>query len=187
MKATRLATFVFCLLPVVPLSAQPARRPTPPPPSLPEVAFLAGHWEEATENSLTEEIWTSSSGNSMAGMLRHLADGKVKSLALLSIREEGGVLVLRIRRFDADLAPREEKALVLKLVDKGDRMARFEGSAAGPSGPATMIFKREGDGLAETLTVDGKTDDHRFQSRRWGGFWGNERFHRRRSGEGPSS
>ena len=187
MKTPRLAAFVFCLLPAVPVSAQAPGRSAPPKPALPEVAFLAGHWAEASEKVLSEEIWTAPSGDSMTGMWRSLADGKVQNLALLSIREEGGVPVLRIRHFDADLVPREEKALILKLVDKGDRYARFEGSAAGSSGPATLVYKREGDALSGTLTRDGKTEDFRFRLRRWGGVSSSDRFRQRRLNEGPRS
>jgi hypothetical protein len=187
MKTPRLAVFVFCLLPAVPASAQAPGRSAPPTPALPEVAFLAGQWAEVSEKVLSEEIWTASSGDSMAGIWRNVTDGKLQSFALLSIREEGGVPVLRLRHFDADLVPREEKALVLKLVDKGDRYARFEGSAAGSSGPVTLVYKRDGDALSGTLTRDGKTEDFRFRLRRWGGASSNDRFRHRRPNEGPRS
>jgi hypothetical protein len=187
MKTLRLAVFVVCLLPAVAVLAQAPGRSAPPTAALPEVAFLAGHWAEVSEKVVSEEIWTASSGDSMTGSWRYVADGKLQSLALLSIREEGGTPVLRIRHFDADLVPREEKALVLKLVDKGNRYARFEGSAAGSSGPVTLVYKRDGDALSGTLTRDGKSEEFRFRLRRWGGASSSDRFRHRRPNEGPRS
>jgi hypothetical protein len=162
-----------------------ASAPTKAP--LANVAFLAGSWTDAAGSRASEEVWTTPSGDSMEGMWRSLADGKVQGYALASIREEAGGTVLRIRHFDAGLAPREEKALVLNLVESSERFARFEAPAAGAAGPAAIVYKRDGDMLTATLTKDGKSEEFRFRMKRWGGFGGPDRFRRRRPGEGPSS
>ena len=167
--------------------APPSTSSAPPTPPLADVSFLAGSWTDVSAGKYSEEVWTAPTGDSMEGMWRSVADGKVQIYMLATIREEAGGLVLRIRHFDAELVPREEKALALKLAEKRERYARFEGPSAGAAGPVTLVYKRDGNVLNVTLTKDGKSQEFRFQMKRWGGTQGAERFRHRRSGQGPSS
>jgi hypothetical protein len=128
-------------------------------PTLSDFAWLAGRWVDDSGGNLSEETWTAPSGDAMQGMWRYVTDGKARIYEILTISEEDGGLVMRVRHFDPRLAAREEKGapVVLKLVSSGDRMAAFEGPE--PNGP--VIIRLTYASLAEgtlnvTLEKDGK-------------------------------
>lgn len=106
----------------------------PIPGTLDDVAFMAGHWVEEDGGSLSEEVWTLPSGDSMLGMWRYLADGRVQIFEILTLKAEEGGVTLRLRHFDPKLVGREDKEtpVELRLVAKKPREAVFEGlSGAG--------------------------------------------------------
>ncbi len=149
----------------------PARPGTPPAAAakLADVAWMAGHWEDPDGANLSEEVWTAPSGDSMMGMWRLVLDGKVKVLELLSILEQDGGLVLRLRHFDAALSAREEKdaPISLPLTNRASGVATFEGSTS--EGPIRITYEREGsDGLRCALEKNGKRDEFRFRRKRSG-------------------
>lgn len=160
--------------------AAPAQTPPPPKPKLQDLAFLTGHWVDSSEGHLSEEVWSEPSGDSMVGMWRFVSEGKVRLFELLSIREEADGIVLRLRHFDPAFVAREEKGapVVLPLVERTERYARFSGPASGPAGELTVSYRRDGDALKATVTKDGKSEEFRFRlmrndgtgpSRRWPG------------------
>lgn len=177
MRPRPTAVLILLLLAASPALAQ---APAPAKPALRDLAFLTGHWGDSAANRLSEEVWSSSSGDSMVGMRRHVSDGKLVSVELLSIREEAGGPVLRLRRFSGDLVAKEEKGapVSLPLVERTERYARFSGTEPGAPGEVTVAYKLEGGLLKATVTRDGRTDDLRYRpmrneaggaSRRWGG------------------
>lgn len=189
MKRLRFAALALCLIPFVPASAQAPGPSASPKATLADVAFITGQWADASEKHLSEEVWTAPSGDSMVGMWRYVADGKMQTFAVLSIREEAGGPVLRMRHFDAEFVAREEKAaaVVLPLVEKGERYVRFEGPAVGSPGLVTMVYKRDRDELTGRMTKEGKSEEFRFRLKRWSGMSGAERSRGHRVSEGPRS
>lgn len=144
--AAVLATFVT-------LAGGPPPRPAPRTAiaaSLPDVAWLAGGWVVEKGETYSEEWWSAPSGDSMVGAWRLSISGRARLFELLTLMEEEGRVVLRIRHFDAKGVAWEEKdrPLVLPLVEKGTRRAVFEGT----EGEGLLRISYLGD--AESLTVE---------------------------------
>ncbi|HUM00781.1 MAG TPA: DUF6265 family protein [Thermoanaerobaculia bacterium] len=176
MRSRLTAALGLALLVSFPLLAQ---TPAPPKPTLKDLGFLAGHWVDSSERHLSEEVWSQSSGDSMVGMWRYMSEGKTKVIELLSIRDEAGGPVLRIRHFDADLVAREDKGapVALPLVERSERYARFSGPAAGGKGAVTVSYQRDRDGLKATVTKDGSSEEFRFRQSRDEGPGSPRRWH----------
>jgi uncharacterized protein DUF6265 len=146
---------------------QPPAAPAQPA-TLAQLAWIAGHWVDDSGGNLSEEIWTAPSGDSMLGMWRYVARGRMQISELLSIKEEDGGPVFRLRHFDPRMAAREEKdtPLALKLVSIREREAAFEGPGQ-PTGTVRLTYRRTGpDTLAVTLDRDGTSQGFQFRRQR---------------------
>jgi hypothetical protein len=118
--------------------------------SLADVGWLAGGWVVEKGETFSEEWWSAPAGDSMVGAWRLSLSGRAKLFELLTLMEEEGRVVLRIRHVDAKGVAWEEKdrPLVLPLVEKGTRRAVFEGPEG--EGLLRISYLRE----AESLTVE---------------------------------
>lgn len=135
------------------------------PETLADVAWIAGHWVDDSGDALSEEIWAAPSGDSMMGMWRYVSKGKVQIFELLSITQEDGGLVFRLRHFDPRMVAREEKdkPLVLKLISVKEREAAFEGPGQ-PTGTVRLTYRRpDAEALSVTLDKDGTSQTFRFR------------------------
>ena len=167
---TRFAGFAAVLAVIAPLPAgagAPAvsTAPSPRPANLAQLSWIAGHWVDDAGGDLSEEIWAAPNGDSMIGMWRYVAKGKMQIFELLSIREEEGGPVFRLRHFDPRMVAREEKdkPLALKLVALKDREAAFEGPGQ-PAGTVRLTYRRPAtDTLSVTLEKDGRSQEFRFR------------------------
>ena len=124
---------------------------------LADLAWIAGHWVDDSSGDLSEEVWMEPAGESMTGMWRYVSKGRLAVQELLSIADEGGRVVLRLRHFDPKLVAREEKAspVSLPLVSWKAGEAVFEGPGQ-PSGTVRLTYRRPSpDTLAVTLEKDG--------------------------------
>jgi hypothetical protein len=113
------------------------------------VAWLAGHWVGPALGGEAEEIWSPPKAGSMMGMYRLVRGDKVIFYELLTLAQEGGSLVLRLKHFNPDLTGWEEKQKTVdfRLVGLGEGVVQFEG----------MSLHREGDGkLTVYLAIEGK-------------------------------
>jgi hypothetical protein len=120
-----------------------------PEATLADMAWLAGHWAAPALGGEAEEIWSPPKAGSMMGMYRLVRDGKPVFYELLTLVEEGGSLILRLKHFGPDLTGWEEKEKTVdfRLVSVGEGIAHFDG----------MSFHREGDAkLTVYLAVEGK-------------------------------
>jgi hypothetical protein len=136
------------------------------PGTLADVTWIAGHWQDRTATSLSEEVWTAPEGDSMLGMWRFVSGGKVRILELLTIRATADGLELRLRHFDSALVAREEKAqsVVLKAIRQAPGEVAFEGPAVGGEGLVRITYRRAGDdALAVTLEKAGKKEEFGFK------------------------
>ena len=135
----------------------PGAAAAPPAPRLADLAWIAGHWVDDASGNLSEEVWMEPAGESMTGMWRYVAKGRLAVQELLSIADEGGRVVLRLRHFDPKMVAREEKAspLALPLLSwKADEVV-FEGPGQ-PTGTVRLTYRRPSpDTLAVTLEKDG--------------------------------
>jgi hypothetical protein len=120
-----------------------------PPATMSDVDWLAGHWVGPALGGEAEEIWSPPKAGTMMGMYRLVRDGRVVFYELLTLVQEGGSLVLRLKHFNPDLTGWEEKqeTVDFRLVGVGEGVVQFEG----------MSFHREGDGrLTVYLAIEGK-------------------------------
>lgn len=70
------------------------------------LGFLKGTWTGKVGSDWVEETWSAPHGDGIIGMFRWQVGGKTTTLwELLSIKDEGGVPVLRLRHFDQKLNP----------------------------------------------------------------------------------
>ncbi len=70
------------------------------------LGFLKGIWTGKVGSDWVEETWSAPHGDGIIGMFRWQVGGKTTTMwELLSIKDEGGVPVLRLRHFDQKLSP----------------------------------------------------------------------------------
>lgn len=158
------------LILLIAMPAAASQAPVTParPATLAEVAWIAGHWIDDSKGDLSEEVWSAPAGDSMMGMWRYVAKGKVQIFELLSITAEDGGPVFRLRHFDQHLVAREEKdkPLTLKLISVKDREAAFEGPGQ-PTGTVRLTYRRpSSDTLSVTLDKDGAAQVFQFRRKR---------------------
>jgi hypothetical protein len=149
-----------------PVAGAPPEASAPAKPAtLAQLAWIAGNWVDDSKSALSEEVWAAPSGDSMIGMWRYVAKGKLQIFELLSITQEDGGPVFRLRHFDPRMVAREEKdkPLALKLVSLGDREAAFEGPGQ-PTGTVRLTYRRPAaDALSVTLDRDGRAQSFQFR------------------------
>jgi hypothetical protein len=149
-----------------------APEPIPVAATLADVAFMAGHWVDESAEHLSEEVWTEPSGDSMLGMWRYVAGAQARVLELLTLKAEGGFVVLRLRHFDSWMVAREDKdaPVALRLVAKEASAAIFEGPEVGGAGRVRLTYRRTGpDTLVSVLDKGGEPQQFSFRLRGAGG------------------
>lgn len=137
---------------------------TSPPATIADMAWLAGSWAGEAFGGAADEVWSAPAGGAMMGMYRLVKDGAPVFYELLTIVEEEGSLVLRLKHFHADLRGWEEKdeTVDFPLVKKDpDGAVHFAG----------MSFHRDGDdGLVVHLALGdhggGELREETFRYRR---------------------
>lgn len=108
----------------------------PPPATIADIAWFAGHWMGAALGGVSEEIWSPPDSGSMMGMYRLILDGKPVFYELLTLVEENGSLMLRLKHFNADLTGWEDKDRTedFPLVATEGKAMHFEGVSFHPDG-----------------------------------------------------
>jgi hypothetical protein len=167
--AMRLARLTAVLIATAPAAGGAGTQAVSTAPSRPatlaQVAWITGHWVDDSGGSLSEEIWAEPVGDSMIGMWRYVSKGKAQIFELLSITEEAGGPVFRLRHFDPRMVAREEKEkpLIFPLVSLKEREAVFEGQEEGV-GTVRLTYRRPTAGtLRVTLDKQGKSQEFRFR------------------------
>src|SRR5262245_12303301 len=94
------------------------------------LAWFAGTWAGDKAGGKCEEHWTKAGPDGMIGLFRWTGpDGKVHVYEMLSLAEENGEVVMRIRHFDAKLTPwpmEKDGPTTMKLVESNATAAKFE-------------------------------------------------------------
>lgn len=88
-----------------------AREEGSPPPaaSMADVAWLAGRWVGEGLGAAVEEVWLPPAGGDMVGVFRLVRTGSPRFYELVTLVEEEGSLVLRLKHFGPDLVGWEAK------------------------------------------------------------------------------
>jgi len=113
-----------------------------PPATLADMRWLAGHWVGEAFGGKTEELWAEPAGPNMAGMYRLVKGDKTIFYELMTVVEDGGSLVFRLKHFNADLTGWEEKNEVraFPLVAKRDGALHFQGMSFHPDGDQLTVY-----------------------------------------------
>lgn len=111
---------------------------------LARLAFLRGVWQGKMGDDAVEETWSEPSGGSIMGMFRWQSGGKTTMYELLSITDEGGEPVLRLRHFGADFSPWKgecDGVAAMRATDIGPAHVEFTSDAASPGGLAACRYE----------------------------------------------
>lgn len=121
----------------------------PPRATLSAMAWLAGHWVGPALGGEAEELWSPPRAGSMMGMYRLVRDNKVVFYELMTLVEEGGSLVLRLKHFNSDLTGWEEKQKTIdfRLVGVAESVVQFEGMS---------LHRERDDKLTVYLAIEGR-------------------------------
>jgi hypothetical protein len=135
---------------------------------LADLEWLAGSWamEGATEH--LEERWSRPVGNSMVGSFRWVRDGALWITELLSITQEAGDVIFRLRHFSAVMRPWEaaDDAFHYRLTERSPTRVTFTIMEARNGRPDRYIFAAlPGDSLLVRLeaAVDGQPSTQEFR------------------------
>jgi len=115
-------------------------------PTIESLAWLAGCWENASDNMKTEEQWMKPSGGSMLGVSRTVKGGKTMWYEFLQIRQYGDSVVYIAN-------PSGQKEAAFKLVRWNDKEAVFENPAH--DFPQRIIYELQTDGSLHAR-IEGK-------------------------------
>jgi hypothetical protein len=80
-----------------------------PEASIENVSWIAGHWRGELFGGVVEEIWSPPFGGAMMGMFKHVVDGEITFYEFMTIVQESGSLVLKLKHFDSDMTAWESK------------------------------------------------------------------------------
>lgn len=108
-----------------------------------ELDWLAGAWVNEGSGARLEEWWSAPVGNSMVGHFRWIRGGELWITELLSITEEEGGVLFRLRHFSADMTPweAEDDAFVYRLTDRAAGRAAFAALDPRAGRPLRFIFQ----------------------------------------------
>ncbi len=114
---------------------------SPPQSDLGALRWLAGEWQGDGPTGRVEAFFLPPSAGTMAAVLRRIREGRVLGYAIATIAEQDGSLLLRLKRFDAQLAGREsqDSPLPRRLVAISDAEVAFEGIRVRRSGEALVV------------------------------------------------
>ena len=118
--------------PSAPAVPEASAAPNGIPAKVAEAEFLAGRWQGAmgkNKDSFVEETWSAPHGRNVIGMFRwNKPDGTSTVQELLTITEENGTLILRLRHQSAAGVAWEEKdkPQVYALAEKTPTLLRFD-------------------------------------------------------------
>jgi hypothetical protein len=128
-----------------------------PPATLADIQWLSGRWVGNAFGGIAEEIWSPAQAGSMMGMYRLIRAGKPVFYELLTIVEENGSLVLRLKHFNPDLTGWEEKdkTIDFPFVGLRDGAVHFDGMSFHPHGDALTVYlaTRQKDGTVREETL----------------------------------
>ncbi|MGE0128387.1 MAG: DUF6265 family protein [Blastocatellales bacterium] len=122
-----------------------------PPATIADIAWLAGAWTGVGLGGISEEMWSAPRGGAMLGTYRLIKDDKPVFYELITVVEEQGSLVFRLKHFNPDMTGWEEKdkTVDFPLVAKEKGVIHFRG----------LSFRQEGeDAMTIFLAIRNRND-----------------------------
>ncbi len=132
-----------------------------PPASIHDVAWISGNWSGAAFGGTFEEIWSEPFGNSMMGMFKLVVRGRVQFYEMMTISEEKGTLILRLKHFEPDMKGWEEKNETIdfplvKIYDDVVFFDQFTFEKTGEDELTVYLVIEDKDGKKEEVTFSFK-------------------------------
>lgn len=127
--------------------------PGAPPGELVDVAgWLEGHWIGEGLGGLNEAWWSPPRAGAIFGAFRHVEDGKVVFYEIITLAPEDGVLVMKLKHFDADLRGWEEptRSVRFPLLRVEEDALYFDG----------ITYERLGPDRRRVTVMLGPDEDH---------------------------
>ncbi len=122
-----------------------------------DLAWMTGHYKGNTGNGTLEERWAIPEAGSIAALVRSTADGATNMIELISIEEEGGSLMLRLKQWDPGMKPRADGFQVMELIEIGDHKVVFKNT--GEVGLQQLGYSRSGNQFTISIkTAQGAFD-----------------------------
>lgn len=118
---------------------------TSPNATIKDVDWLAGFWVGTGLGGDCEELWLPPSGGSMQGVFRYAIAGQPIFTEYMNIVETNGSLSVKLKHYNADLSPWEEKDKWVEF-----RLVKLEGQTAWFNG---LTYLRVGDDLLIKLIL----------------------------------
>ena len=100
-----------------------------PAATLAQMKWLQGRWTGKALGGEVEEVWGAAQAGAMLGTFRLVRDGKPVFYEFMTLVEEQGSLVMRLKHFNPDLTGWEEKdqSEEFRLVAIEDNAVHFDG------------------------------------------------------------
>lgn len=113
-----------------------------PKATLDDVAWMAGHWKGEAFGGVIEEIWSPELGGSMMGSFKLVIENEILFYELMTITEENGSLMMRVKHFDKGLNGWEEKdeSIEFVLLKKTDKKLYFDGLTLEKTGKKSIVI-----------------------------------------------
>lgn len=178
-RSPGVSAVMMLLLPALWL-ATPTPSPAQEPPRLAELSWLAGQWMAESAEQRLEEWWSAPVQNSMVGHFRWIRGEQLWITELLSITEEEGEVLFRLRHFSASMHAWEEQddPFVYRMSDHGEGRVEFTIAEPRPGRPIRFIYQAlPGDSLLVRIEgeEDGRPTTQDFRYARVGGDAGGSR------------
>jgi hypothetical protein len=131
----------------------------PPPAKIEQFAWLAGTWVGRGLGGEVDEAYSAPVAGAMIGYFRLVKDGKPVFYEMITLFEDAGSVLLRLKHFHPDLVGWEEKdkSVDFKLLAVEGQTAHFHG----------LTFKREGDVLLCALALRFKDGTRKIEQFRY--------------------
>jgi hypothetical protein len=133
-----------------------------PKASIEQVSWISGEWAAEIWGGKAREIWMVPDAGYMTGAFQFIQNDSVQFLELISISEEKGSIVMRVRHFGADMVAWEDKAAsqIFELVYLEPNRAYFNGITYILRSPEHM------DVYVEIHQQDGTISEEKFAFKR---------------------
>ncbi|MFD2203480.1 DUF6265 family protein [Shivajiella indica] len=107
--------------------------------------WIVGYWEGTGLGGQCEELWLPPVDNSMIGTFRFFMDGVLIFTEYMHILEDDGKIFLKLKHFNRDLSPWEEKDIwtTFPFIKMEEHTAYFEG----------LTIQRDGDEMILYLSI----------------------------------
>ncbi|MGP1273067.1 MAG: DUF6265 family protein [Phycisphaerales bacterium] len=135
------------------------------PPTIVDLAFLAGSWRAELGPMIVEEIWLEPRAGNMTGVFRMTGSDGVELLEIMSAAEGDAGVVLHLRHFNEALVPWASEAdgpLVASAVVPEPGVAVFT-PTDGDAGFQSITYRREGDTMTATVVFAERSGQDPFR------------------------